>query len=311
MNISDVYESNKKLIRRLNAISSRILDNFNKMCELEVKGLKDSLEYRKYYERYLLVKSIEDDYYKSLNINMNKFDKLLSFTPERVLNVDDIIHYLSMNDYSNITYVRVLQRLIHGLCKQDDLCVCDPESNDYTVFLAMKESGSDLRYIEFNKVTKEFYKKLFISYMYLLDKENSSLMEVKAKYNLSYIYFELEEELFKEKDSVLYYLGNDILSLKLGMDEANIHNIFNLLAYANIMDACNGYLSTSGDNMLFRNLMKTYLMLMDSEQYKFMVDKINTRIKELKINNAKLYRVLNDSKKQRSKVRVLSLSKGE
>lgn len=311
MNISDVYESNRKLIRRLNAISSRILDNFNKMCELEVKGLKDSLEYRKYYERYLLVKSIEDDYYKSLNINMNKFDKLLSFTPERVLNVDDIIHYLSMNDYSNITYVRVLQRLIHELCKQDDLCVCDPESNDYIAFLAMKESGSDLRYIEFNKVTKEFYKKLFISYMYLLDKEKPSLMEVKAKYNLSYIYFELEEELFKEKDSFLYHLGNDILSLKLGVDEANIHNIFNLLAYVNIMDACNGYMSTSGDNMLFGNLMKTYLMLIDSEQYKFMVDKINTRIKDLKINNAKLYKVLNDSKEQRSKVRVLSLSKGE
>lgn len=301
-------------LNKLMNISERLMENLNKLCELEVNNKKDSLEYKKYYDRYLLLKEVENKYYKDMDIDFELYNKLTGFFRfnGKKGGMDDFI-YIIQGDYSKGVAVRIINKLTEEITSKYKDSYYDIPKWDYEGYemLSMLHKGFDKN--KFILIDKYFYKKLVYAYMYFLDSfGNNSLYKdsrenlIRGKYNLLFISSYAEEKFINNELEGIYYFDNGLLAYNTHTDKREITDTFDLFAINGLSNISKWYLNSGDytiDEVLLECLLRAYIMQFSSLGYNFFNDMISHEKGKIK---KKVLNIWDSSSEDRKNVSIVS-----
>ena len=263
------------LTEELIKVSSSIAKLFDMLCDLEINGKKDTIEYQKTLDYLKIALSVEEDIYKNNNLNSERCNEIIDFI------IMSMLTGKMINDFDAVSTSKfdnsAIRRIINILNKKNIM--------DYAgISKIITASEYEDRYV------KDLQDIMFVNNLmrsYLLDdlvnaimcfndeeikkEENDNYRDslIKAKYFLSSIYKELDDSLLNQKfESCEKILDNTrIMAYITGLNNDNLIEIKREYLSKLAIKQIYMMLSTKNkDSLLIRkSILRACLMLMNDD----------------------------------------------
>lgn len=158
-----------QMLHKIMDVTDKLDSNLNEMRKLELEGHKDSSLYHSYFLKYVVMKEVEDDYYRKLNLDIDTYMMLsdLIGIDNMMGSYEDII-YTWQGEYMTAPSVRIMKRLKEEVIKNYGRFDYSVPTEDYELYNEhLKEKGVSLA--DFIAINEKFYNNVAIAYTYFLD----------------------------------------------------------------------------------------------------------------------------------------------
>lgn len=271
------FEYKLAMLHKIVDVTNKLDANLSEMRKLEIEGHKDSPLYHSYLLRYVVMKEIEDDYYRKLDLDIDTY--MMFSDMMGVLNMMgslDDIRYTWQGEYLTAPNVRILKRLKEEVIKNCGRFDYSIPSDDYDFYNShLRDMGVSLA--DFMDIDEKFYNNVAMAYTYFLDetakKETDPKkreMLIKAKYNMILINKETEKGLLQENMDI-EYLDKEQEALIMDIPKDIYVQVINHLCENDFDSTLSGIKSNSLyaiDNSLVYPLLRAYLVNMSYMGYR-------------------------------------------
>lgn len=266
-----------EMMRKIVDVTNKLDANLNEMRKLEIEGHRDSPLYHSYLLRYVVMKEVEDDYYRKLNLDIDTY--MMFSDMMGVLNMmgslDDII-YTWQGDYLTAPNVRILKRLKEEAIRNCGRFDYSIPSDDYDFYNShLRDMGVELA--DFMDIDEKFYNNVAMAYTYFLDEDvkretdpKKREMLINAKYNMIMINKEVEKGFWQENMDI-EYLDKEQEAFIMDIPREIYIRVINHLCENDFDSALSGMKSNSlyaMDNSLIYPLLRAYLVNMSYMGYR-------------------------------------------
>lgn len=308
-----------QMLHKIMDVTNKLDSNLNEMRKLELEGHKDSSLYHSYFLKYVVMKEVENDYYRKLNLDVDTYMMLsdLIGIDNMMGSCEDII-YTWQGEYITAPSVRIMKRLKEEVIKNYGRFDYSVPTEDYELYNEyLKEKGVSLA--DFIAINEKFYDNVAIAYTYFLDegarKETDPKkreMYINAKYNMIMINKEAEKGLLLENMDI-EYLDKEQEALIMDVPKNIYTQVVNILCEQGIGGTILGIKKDSLhaiDNCLVYPLIRSYLVNMSNMAYRI-AEFDKAKIMDGNISMKKLRDiddVIKSGKEDRKKVKVIKFA---
>lgn len=313
------FEYKLAMLHKIVDVTNKLDANLSEMRKLEIEGHKDSPLYHSYLLRYVVMKEIEDDYYRKLDLDIDTY--MMFSDMMGVLNMMgslDDIRYTWQGDYLTAPNVRILKRLKEEVIKNCGRFDYSIPSDDYDFYNNhLQDMGVSLA--DFMDIDEKFYNNVAMAYTYFLDeaakKETDPKkreMLIKAKYNMILINKETEKGLLQENMDI-EYLDKEQEALIMDIPKDIYVQVINHLCENDFDSTLSGMKSNSLyaiDNSLVYPLLRAYLVNMSYMGYRVFDIERNKHIGgNVSMNLLReVDSIIRNGKEDRKKVKVIKFA---
>ena len=266
-----------EMLHKIVDVTNKLDANLNEMRKLEIEGHQDRPLYHSYLLRYVVMREVEADYYRKLNLDIDTY--MMFSDMMGILNMMsplDDIKYTWQGDYLTAPNVRILKRLKEEVIKNCGRFDYSIPSDDYDFYNShLKDMGVSLA--DFMDIDEKFYNNVAIAYTYFLDEDakieidpKKREMLINAKYNMIMINNEAEKGFWQENMDI-EYLDKEQEAFIMDIPKDTYTRVINHLCENDFDSTLSGMKRDSLcaiDNSLVYPLLRAYLVNMSYMGYR-------------------------------------------